>query len=68
MVDTRQEDVNSGFVSRHSAYWSKIECVKKDLSGSVEPMTSNQLCDALGVNDNHIYPILSKMRKSLSAR
>jgi len=66
--EQQQDDVNRGSVGRHAAYWSKVECIRKELSGSVRPLSNAELCDRLGINGNYAYDILSKMRSSLNNR
>lgn len=53
-MSNQQEDVNRGFVSRHSAYWSKMECIRHELQGIQISFTVNELCDRLGLEERYI--------------
>lgn len=66
--EQQQDDVNRGSVGRHAAYWSKVDCIRKELDGSTIPISNKELCDRLGINENYAYDILSKMRSSLNNR
>ena len=62
-----QLKVSRGFVGRQLDYWSKIDCIDKELSGlSVKYFTNPALHDGLGLNDNYLHNLLYLLRKGLN--
>jgi len=68
MAREQQEDVNRGFIGRHAGYWSKAECIRKELSLDSQPMRSVETCDALGLADDYIGKRLFELRTSLNRK
>jgi DNA-directed RNA polymerase subunit N (RpoN/RPB10) len=61
-TDTQQNDSSSWEV----AYWSRIDCIEAELSGTpVSYSSPKEMMDALGVSEGYCRKILFKLRKRL---
>lgn len=69
MCETSDDmNIDQTFIVRHSAYWAKAHCIDMELRGDSKPMPCGVLSDKLGLHSEYIYPLLSRIRKNISAR